>query len=161
MTLEVDSLRSQLDMAREEILALNEGQVQNGTILTAAMAEIDVLTFKVSNLTTERDVANQEIERLRLLGVNVINRADAFDAQLTAAKEEIERLKREIEKRQVFHVDAEELVNLRHELTAEREKVQAHYNEAVDGWSKYRIEQVQLVKHPFVILVTMEVLDGG
>jgi len=36
--------------------------------LTDAKEEIDVLTFKVTNLTTEKRVANEEIERLKGLG---------------------------------------------------------------------------------------------
>ena len=43
----------------------HEAVIRLITLVEAQQAEIDVLTFKVSNLTTERDVANQEIERLK------------------------------------------------------------------------------------------------
>jgi len=70
---------------------------------------IEVLEFKVTNLTTERDVANQEIDRLKLsvAGLEAENRElrkpfdDAIaavrkvlESQLTTAKAEIERLKK-------------------------------------------------------------------
>ena len=54
--------------------------------LLEKVEEISGLAFKVSNLTTERDTANQEIERLTTLHVN---QADVIHRQ----RMEIERLK--------------------------------------------------------------------
>jgi len=53
------------------------------------LVQIDVLTFKVSNVTTERDVANQEIERLKDARVLI---REEHRPQFTAAKEMIEWL---------------------------------------------------------------------
>ena len=57
--------------------------------------EIKVLTFNSTNLTTERDVANQEIERLKeeLVVAKLVSGPDlGQQRQLTAAQEEIEQL---------------------------------------------------------------------
>jgi len=59
------------------------------TLVEAQEGEIDVLTFKVSNLTTERDVANQEIERLTRI-------IDALSAKEQDHEQEIERLTQEL-----------------------------------------------------------------
>jgi len=106
--LEEKFLASQLTLAREEIVALNDEVEEQAAgrrhIQDTLSAEIDVLTFKVSNLTTERDVANQEIERLKDKEHGVtLNYLDAdkervdLQSQLTAKDEEIERLKRQDE----------------------------------------------------------------
>ena len=73
--------------------------------LLEKIGEIEVLTFKVSNLTTERDTANQEIERLhqQLSDLNdqhnailndrgaVMLERDKLNIEITAANESKER----------------------------------------------------------------------
>jgi len=75
-------------------------------------AEINVLKFKLANLTTERDVANQEIERLNQeygqrgktisdLKSDMNTQAAEIkyvQSQLGEAKEEIERLKEDLDR---------------------------------------------------------------
>ena len=105
---------NEADKARvEEIRALN-GEQEPGACL---LRLIDVFMFTVTDVTTERDVAWQEIERLRdepcyqfaltlppgrgfvEFGGNISNRLYTLkrehgeaESQLTAAREEIERL---------------------------------------------------------------------
>lgn len=66
--------------------------------------EMEVLTFKVSNLTAEKDVAGQEIQRLRNqleaeLKLNTELSAEGFNLEhdVIAAIAEIKQLKEEIE----------------------------------------------------------------
>jgi len=65
--------------------------------LSRVLDDWQVLTFKVTNVTTERDVANEEIERLNEATKQLQDGLSVRDHQLTAAKEEIERLKDKID----------------------------------------------------------------
>jgi len=56
---------------------------------------VEVSTFKVSNLTTERDVANQEIERLKAekWPDQVFKLEETFHRHLTASQAKVEKLR--------------------------------------------------------------------
>ena len=53
------------------------------------LTQIDVLTFKLTNVTTERDVANAEIERLKVRDMWLSD----SESQLTAANAKVEKLR--------------------------------------------------------------------
>jgi len=78
--------------------------------------EIDVLTFKLSNVTTERDVANQEIERLKEANEHWCKQKE----QLTAANAEIERLKATSSSKSA------NIISLTNQLTTAKEKLANH-----------------------------------
>jgi len=74
------------ELKEEDVLDLSDDA---GWII----GEIEVLTFKVSNLTTERDVANQEIERWKGINDELNDDVDRLRDWNTAANAEIEKLK--------------------------------------------------------------------
>jgi len=71
------------------------------SLIEAQEGEIEVLTFKVANVTTERDVAWQEIERLKESSTvareveadyqNVYAENEKLRSQLTAANAKVEK----------------------------------------------------------------------
>jgi len=69
-------------------------------------AEVELRGFKISNLTTERDVANQEIERLKGATITDVRHYDRaitpteveLNYQLTAANAKMEKLRDVLEK---------------------------------------------------------------
>jgi len=93
--------------------------------------ELKVLTFNVTSLTTKLHVANEEIERLNA-DIDKIGTSDdpfwvaacEMKSQLTAAKEEIERLKLEVNGLMKLLKEVEPSEDVVDQLTAEREKVE-------------------------------------
>jgi len=82
------------------ILGNHEDVIWLLALVEAQEAEVELRGFKISNIITERDVANAEIERLKFsdhehlaLERDYRTRLLEIDKELTAAKREIERLK--------------------------------------------------------------------